>query len=278
MSEDFSHLSDEERLKGENDFLKMKLMLEHGAQFGSNENNELPTELENEFLNKVAAFEKQFEAHKTVKVFDKIGRPEHFKPVNDIPDNEINKAWDELRDHLNKYDIDLDVCSSNITVRELYRFTTEELFDHETDDMDLPGWTTNFIYDEFHPDPIYDNTKTATDHCIKYILQKEPLEWIHNFREENLRLNGLFPLLINEFRDIVNRFKMAYDDLEITELSVINCTVKNKSSAVTGTYSVTASIDTNNHMLSGGWKVALEQIEEAGYWHITEVEIEGISF
>ena len=35
MPEDFSHLSEDEQLKAENDFLKMKLMLEQGAQFGT---------------------------------------------------------------------------------------------------------------------------------------------------------------------------------------------------------------------------------------------------
>jgi len=103
--ESFDHLAEEDRLKAENEFLKMKLMLEHGAKFGGNENSELPAELENAFLNNMAAFEKQFEEHKTIKVFDKIGRPEHFKPVNEIPDSEIDKAWSELRDYLNEYGI-----------------------------------------------------------------------------------------------------------------------------------------------------------------------------
>ncbi|MEJ0104653.1 MAG: hypothetical protein WDO19_19745 [Bacteroidota bacterium] len=55
MPEDFSHLNEEDRLKAENDFLKMKLMLEHGAQFDEMENNELPAEIENEFLNNIIA-------------------------------------------------------------------------------------------------------------------------------------------------------------------------------------------------------------------------------
>ncbi|MEJ0104654.1 MAG: hypothetical protein WDO19_19750 [Bacteroidota bacterium] len=92
-------------------------------------------------------------------MYDKIGKPRHFKPVNEIADDEIGNAWAELKDHLNKFSINLGVCSPNISVRELYRFTTEELFEHEMDDMDLPGWTTNFTYDEFHPDLVYDNSR-----------------------------------------------------------------------------------------------------------------------
>ncbi|MEI9806727.1 MAG: hypothetical protein WDO16_01940 [Bacteroidota bacterium] len=133
-------------------FLKMKLMLERGASFGGNENNELPPEIENQFLNNVMAFEDHFQDYKMIKVFDKIGRPHHFKPASEIPDDEIKKAWSELQAHLNEHSIDLDVCSPNIPVRELYRFAVEELFEQEMDDMDMPGWTTHFIYDEFHPD------------------------------------------------------------------------------------------------------------------------------
>lgn len=276
--EDFNYLEGDEKLKAENEFLKMKLMLEHGVQFDSEANKELPGAIENEFLQNMAAFEKQFDEHKTIKIFDKIGRPSHFKPVAEILDEEIEKAWSDLCDYLNEYGIDLDVCSPNITVRELYRFTIEELFDHETDDMNLPGWSTNFIYDEFHPDPVYDNTRIATGDCINYILEKKPMEWTHHFKKEGLLLNDHFPLSIDEFRDTVNRFKMAYDDLEITELSGINCSVNDKLSAVTGTYSVFASVGSNSHTLSGDWKVVLEQDEELGYWYITEVEISGIKF
>lgn len=50
MPEDFSHLDEEERLRAENEFLKMKLMLERGAQFGLGENIDLPAETENQFL------------------------------------------------------------------------------------------------------------------------------------------------------------------------------------------------------------------------------------
>lgn len=276
--ESFDHSTREDNLKAENEFLKMKLMLEHGAKFGSNGSNELPVELENEFLNNIAAFEQQFADQKMIKVFDKIGKPGHFKPVIEIPDNEIDSAWRELRNYLNDFSIDLDVCSPNISTRELYRFTTEELFEHETDDMDLPGWTTNFIYDEFHPDPVYDNTRTATDDCIRSILEQDPFEWTHDFRDKNLRLNEHYPLSIEELKTIVNRFKAAYDNLEVIEIAAINCVVNAKGSYVTGSYMATVSIGDETLELSGHWKVVFELDEVSGYSFINEVSIEGIKF
>jgi hypothetical protein len=220
--EEFDHLDGEEKLKAENDFLKMKMMLEHGAQFGGNGNGEGSPELENQFLNYIMAFEKQAVAQKTIRLFDKIGRPQHFKPVAEISDNDMDKALDELFDFLSEHGISLDVCSPNISKRELYRFTIEELFEYEMDDMDIPGLKTNFIYDEFHPDPVYDNTRIATEDCINYILQNEPMEWTHHFKMGNLRLNQHYPLTIEQFKNLVNRFKLAYDSLEIERIETDN--------------------------------------------------------
>jgi hypothetical protein len=276
--EDFDYLEGDEKLKAENEFMKMKLMLENDASFGTSGEGVLPAETENEFLRNIIEFEKQFEEHKTIKVFDKIGRPAHFKPAAEIPDKEIDKAWDDLSDHLDKYGISLDVCSPNISKRELYRFTLEELFAYEMDDMNIPGMMHGFIYDEFHPDPLYDNTRIATDDCINYILQEEPLQWTHHFSDDGLRLNGHYPLSIDELKNIVNRFKEAYKSLEINEIEAGNCIIDDKLCIVTGTYVVTATIDTDEHLLSGTWKVVFLLDEESGYWYITTIEINGINF
>ena len=279
MSEDFSHLSEEERLKAENEFLKMKLMLEKGAEFGKMETDtNLSPQIENEFLNYIAEFEKQSENPKYITVFEKIKRPAHFKPVVEIPDNEIEGAWDELLAYLSKYNISLDVCSPNISTRELYRFTTEELFQHEMSDMSFPGMMHGFIYDEFHPDPVYDNARTAKEDCINYILEKELMQWTHNFKGENLRLNLHYPLTIEQFKNLVNQFKEAYDNLEIIEIAETICMVNDKESWVTGTFQVNATLAGTLVPLSGKWKVFFELDEELGYWYINQVNVEGITF
>ena len=174
-SEDFN---EEENLKNENEFLKIKLMLEHDAKFETSQPNiDLPDETENEFLNYIMAYEKQAAERKTIKVFDRIEKPHHFKPVNKIADDEIDGAWHELGSYLNKYNIDLAVCSPSINTRELYRFATEELFDYEMNDIFIPGGMTCFTYDEFYPDPIYENTNIALDDCIRV--------WINLYRAGN---------------------------------------------------------------------------------------------
>ena len=278
MAEEFKHLSEEERLKAENDFMKMKLMLEKGAEFGNMQaENKLPPDIENSFLNYIMAFEKQSENPVYIKVFDKIGRPEQFKPVAEIPATEIESEWLNLLNYLAKYHINFSVCSPNITFYELYRFVTEELFQHEMNDIDIPELTTNFIYDEFYPDPVYENTNAAIDDCMEYILQKEPMEWTHHFRNENLRLNNHHTLTIEEFKSIVNNSKSVFSEIKIEDISSKECKIENSDCCVEGIYTIRAIEAGAKILLSGNWKVFFELDDQLGYWYIYEVKIEGIS-
>ena len=276
MVEDFNELNEEENLKAENDFLKMKMMLEHGAKFGGSENNELPAEIENVFLNNVMAFEKQFEERKTVRVFDKIGRPKYFKPVSEIRDKEIDKAWNELSNYLNKYSIDLDVCSPNITARELYRFTTEELFEYEMDDMNLPGFTTNFIYDEFHPDPVYDNSRLVQQNLLQEIFRKEDLFYDIHYVKEGLIFNNKHYDEFNSYKESVNRFKSLFDEIELLESDIIHCNVGETICDVKGNYKAMARAGKNEIVYEGDFKVELI-LDDLGYWDMKRIEIDGFN-
>ncbi len=278
MNNEFENSLNNNDLKDENNFLKMKLMLENGAIFGKVENKSIPPEIEHEFLKNIIEFEKQYNEEKTIRVFDKIEKPVNFKPVAEIPDEAIDKAWEELSNYLEGYRINLYVCSPNVSNKELYRFVTEELFEEEMIDMDIPGMMHEFTYDEFHPDWNYENTLAATEECMKYILQKEPMEWTHHFRKNNLQLNQHSSLTEEEFLIIVNMFKLAYDDLVIKELNDLKCIVNPEESWVSGTYSVMAFSGKESCMLSGKWKVVFERNDSFGYWYINNVQVEGINF
>ena len=168
-------------------------------------------------------------------------------------------------------------CGPNISARELYRFTTEELFEYEMDDMYVPGMMTNFIYDEFHPDYIYDNSCTACD-CIRQMFIKEAIEWDYDFRKENLRLNNHFPVTIKALEKIASHFKSSYDQLEVENVEHTSCNITGDNCIVTGVYSATATSNHQPVMFSGNWTVKFEFNEEWGYWHIYEMQMEGIDF
>ena len=281
MNKNFEHSEEEEEenLKNENEFLKMKLMLEQGAKFGSMQTGgNLPPEIENQFLKNIMAFEKQAAEQKTIKVFDKIKRPGQFKPVNEILDDAIENAWNELDNYLRNYNIELSVCSPNVSDRELYRFTTEELFNHEMIDMNVPGMMSCFTYDEFHPDHKYDNTRTATDDCIEIIFKKQPVEWMPHLRNENLRINDHYPLSEENFKEIINRFKEVYEDIKVNEIKDVDCTIDEKTCQVKGAYNITMVLPLEEIVLQGNWMVEFELDEDFGYWDIVNVQVEGIRF
>jgi hypothetical protein len=274
-------LNKEEQLKLENDFLKMKLMLENGAEFGVvEEARPIPLELENEFMRNIIEFERNWENPKRVKLFDKIERPVHFKPVMEIPDDEMETAWNNLSAYLQQYGISLDACSPNINKRELYRFALEELFEHEMDDINIPGMMHGFIYDEFHPDPEYENTEIATRDCISRIFEKEPLEWMHYFRESGVQLNDHVSLGYHQLKEKINRFKESFEELTLVSLEDICCGVEGMHCKVNGRYRVEARIDKDLLQLSGQWEVELEKEgeDEHSPWFIGRVYIEGIEF
>lgn len=278
MKQDYGDINNEEDLKAENDFLKIKLMLENGAEFGKMENeSELQADVENEFLNYVMAYEKQAAERKMIKVFDRIERPTRFKHVNEIPDTEIENAWDELDNYLNRYNIDLAVCSPNISNRELYRFATEELFEYEMNDIFIPGGMTCFTYDEFHPDHIYDNTRTALEDCIQCILKKTAFNWMPMLKTEDLRLNDHYPLSEKEYLNIVNRFKEAYEDIQPNNFATTGCQIDDTNCEVTGTYDVTLVLPSEEVNIKGSWLVEFK-FDDYGFWEIYHVHIEGINF
>jgi hypothetical protein len=277
MQEDFSNLSEEEKLKAENDFLKMKLMLEQGAHFGGGDGEtKLPAEIESEFLKNVMAFEKQFEERKTIKLFDKIGRPEQFKPVNEISGNDIDKAWKDLDDYLSERGINLDVCSPNISNRELYRFTTEELFEHEMDDMNLPGWSSNFIYDEFHPDPVYDNSRMVEQNLFGDIFCKSDLFYEIDYDKEGFVFNGRLYETRESFFEMINRFKSVFDEIELMECCMGKCEVKETECTVIGNFRAVAKSVIDETVFKGNFKVEMI-LNDMDYWYFKKIQIDGFS-
>jgi len=276
MQEDFLHLNDEEKLKAENEFLKMKLMLEWGGHFGGNEDNELPPALENEFLNNIMAFESEFEKHQTIKVFDKIGRPLQFKPVDDVADGDIELAWKELDAYMRARDIHLDVCSPNVSARELYRFVTEELFGYETDDMNLPGWTTNFIYDEFHPDPVYDNSELVRRDLLYDIFRKEELFNELQYDSEGFVFNSKQYDEFDLFKEKINRFKSLFNEIELEQCEIHDCTVSNNGCTVMGSYRAKAKTGNDELVYEGPFSVELI-LKDTQYWYLKRIEIKGFN-
>lgn len=198
----------EENTRLENEFLKMKIMAESGGVFGESENN-LPAEMMNEWLKNIVEFEKSFDNSKEIKLSEILGNPE-FKDESDLDDEQLETAFHELRKLLEKNRINIDFLRERDN-RFRYSFITKELFQHES--SLFPGMTTNFIYEEFHPDADLD-IRNRTD------------EFFHAFFERRLG-DSEHPYFQGEFilpdgkvlpaAEMCKRFQAMYDAIPTFE-------------------------------------------------------------
>jgi len=192
----------EENLRIENELLRLKLQAELGGQSHSSGN--LPPEIENEFLKNILAFEHNYANSKRAIIYDLLGNPE-FKKTGDLDDKAIELALEEVTNLLAKKNIVVhfdEECDS----RTRYHFITEELFEQQTDDFMIPGMTTNFDYEEFHPNHKKDIQNRAVEFLSGWFKQR--------FDENSWELADHFVLpdrrLLSK-KDLVARLKNIFD-------------------------------------------------------------------
>jgi hypothetical protein len=145
MTPDFNHDERLERyddLRMENEIMKIKMQAETGGIFGGS--GDLPPEIENIFLQHVQSFEEAWRSARQVTVFDKIGKPD-FRNEMEMSDQELEDELQMVLDVLKKNHIEINHVK-DYDSRIMYRLITEELFQMEISDVDLPGMSMHFSY------------------------------------------------------------------------------------------------------------------------------------
>ena len=278
MREEYQNMNEQEALKVENEVIKMKLMLEHGAEFRySEEAPPLSAETEHEFLNYIMDFEQQEALAREGTVFEVLGRPQHFPDVDLVSDDEITEVLQDLLQYMKSRGIELTVFSPNVTAREIYRFVTRELFEHRMLHMNMPGMITCFIYDEFHPDHPYENSRTAVNECLKEIFQDDELQWTFQY-EQTLRINDHKGLTIDLFRRLINTFKKKFNHIEPLSFDTTECLITGDHCVVSGKYEICFTTKDEHLLRMGQWNINFRYWEELDIWMIYEIQVEGIEF
>jgi hypothetical protein len=194
----------EENLRLENEFLKMKMMTESGGIFGGSSDGGLSPEIENQWLKNIMEFEKAYANAKPQKIVDLVGGPS-FEDEKNLDPKKFKTEFARLKKLLKQHNIKVDFLAPQPD-RIKYHFITGELFDHETDFIPVKGMTTNFVYEEFHPDHKKEITE-ITD------------EFLNDFFERNLNIDSdYFDDEIIEpdgnvisKEELVNRFYSMYE-------------------------------------------------------------------
>jgi hypothetical protein len=143
-----------------NEGKKHELNERYGMNLDAYHSN-LPLDAEAEWLNNIEQFEKQFEHSKRIPVREVIGDPP-ITPLAEIADEDVEAMLAMLLKLLNSHFISVDFIF-DVAAKEAYRFITEELLDHEMDDIRIPGMFSCFIYEEFHPCDLEDVKRWAKD-------------------------------------------------------------------------------------------------------------------
>lgn len=260
-------------LRLENEIKKIKLALEHGGNFISPIDENLPPELEREWLDYIQQFEEELAKRKRILVYNLIGRP-NYRLVNNIPDSEINEELNKVRDILHRNAITVDtICP--VDDRELYRFITDELFREETNDMHIEGMTTCFIYEEYHPNHDYDIRSRCTE-FVHHILDKKK-EWAPDYLGLAKLLDTKAGKLTNReviekiahFRDSFSRFVIL--DFKITEVRIQQETAEAECN-IYYSGSVEGADETMNFSGDGNFSL----VYSSKLWVISKIDIPGL--
>jgi hypothetical protein len=139
-----------ENLRIENELLRIKLKAQYGEGFQMDSVEDLPPEIENQFLRNIIEIEEANTENERTTVYEKLGKPAFLK-YDEMRPEEIPAALARLQDLMKDKQFFLDICDGPYPDITIYRFITEELFNKEVDVTLIFGGGWHFIYEEFHP-------------------------------------------------------------------------------------------------------------------------------
>lgn len=143
----------DEELHMENQVLKMYLEQKFGKPINLNISGdgtaEIPLVVENEFLKQMSLFEKQMRDAKETTIYQLLGAPK-FKPTSSLKGERLSIEIIRVLKLLFKHQITVDFLAE-YEPELVYHFLTDELMEKKIPNMNIPGFVTHFIYEEFHP-------------------------------------------------------------------------------------------------------------------------------
>ncbi|MDO8897074.1 MAG: hypothetical protein Q7V19_05445 [Bacteroidales bacterium] len=248
-----------ENLHMQNELRKAKLSLEKGAHFGSAEDaGNIDPLLEKQFLDYIESFEAAHENAVRITLFEFLGKPDFQDPAILNP-KETEVELSRLLDLLGENGIALDtICP--VEPAEIYRFLVKELFQHEMDDIRVPGMVFHFIYEEFHPNHEHDLKRNSESFLTSLFRVGNDFYFDENvMRVKEAETLKLLRQSYDDFSDVTFEFKsVEYNDQNAVVLVDIevSCRVENTRYM---------------HLYKGECKVEL--MYEWEYWSVTSMTL-----
>lgn len=230
MEDTFDETNDSPRRiqRALNEAKKKELEEKFGAKFGET-NNDLPPEIESQWLNNVQEFEIQFENAKRISVREYVGNPS-FTPLNEIPEENLRGELNDVLKYLSDHNINVDfICE--VPDKEAYRFVTEELMNHETDDIHIEGMTTNFIYEEFYPNDELD-AKNFAEQFLWHLFERNLEYALGDFAKDEVCDHRGDRITMEQMQTRIEHFYSRFATFSFSKHEVIDCTVSDNYAVV----------------------------------------------
>jgi hypothetical protein len=220
MKENIHNPNDEAQLRLENEMKKLNLEME-GAVFGFM-SDDMPLDLERQFLDNIMAFETQSKSATYMPLYKFLGEP-FFLPFDVLPDEHVEQEFERLNEILQKYGVDLDfLCDYSLETK--YRFITEEFLNHEISDMRIPGMVNSFIYEEFHPNHEHDLTNDTESFFLSIMNLGSDFKSYFLSKQMDMPKHGLVDRAKYEGR--IEFFRERFHVLRINLLEIKKVTIK----------------------------------------------------
>lgn len=122
----------QENLKIENELLRLKMQAQFGDSFMMHSENSIPPEIENKFLNRVMAFENNYQKAEFITLGEKLGidKPKSSEGMTEV---EVTEALKNVEDALDKHHIYLDRIYGPYPDKLIYDFIVNELLAKEVE-------------------------------------------------------------------------------------------------------------------------------------------------
>lgn len=257
-----------------NEYKRKELAEKYEAQFSSDSNPNLPPEIEGQWLDHIAEFERQFEEASRISVREFVDSPV-TRAVADIPVLEIEAELNHLLDILAEHNIFVDFLYE-VEAEEAYRFIREELLDETIDDIRIPGLQHHFIYEEFHPNDEEDAKMWAEEFLTAFLSNDEEQLGVA-VSDEELRDAGGEPVSAAQMHQLMARFHARHRSISDFTAKALACEVTGDQAKVEFalTWESSRRSTTDTIATIGRATIRLQRSRYGG-WDVTQAVLPGI--
>ncbi len=263
MSQENLPGDEEEALRIENEFLKLKIMAEQGAKdvvvFPG---MEVDPEFENDWLKFKASMDNEVSDIEDIPIYDFIGRPD-FLHEKELNDEQIITELDRLEELLFEKNIIYSVLS-RIEARTLYKFVTEVLFQHPILNMPDSEIGTHYFYEDFNPYNEFDSRIK----CEEFINIFFSDDFDSHFRDRSKEEIQNFSALC-EFHDAIKEFRNL-------EFDIFNDTINSGQCIRKATISFDAMSSTGTEPIHYSGEATFELEYDNEQWKVKFAEFPGV--